>query len=286
MKKTQKNYKIMKILNNSSLIVNDTFFEIVFIGKGIAFGLKNNDELPAGTSYERKYQSPISRSQFSHIISGYQDKIIEMVMDTIRYILKYDGNRLEQQDLIYISDHLAAAYTRILNGEAIDSFFSYEIKALYPDSYEIAGRISNRISTLYGISIPMAETSYIALHIQNLTSKTAKENIEVMNVIVREVSDLLHQEFKEEFDYESLNYSRFITHLRFLIEGLINNKQPLSNDVTDALIKGYPHHAEVAKNIAQIISNELNLKVPEEEIFYLLIHVINVSAAQSKPSGS
>lgn len=277
MKQTEKSYKIKKILNNSSLIVNDFFHEIVFIGKGIAFGLAPRDILPKGTAYEQRYQSSNRFNQFSTLMSGYSDLTIQLVMDTIQLIVSFDVAEFKNNDLLSISDHLAATYTRIQNGEAIHSFFSFEIKALYPDSYEKAEIIAQKISLKYNIVIPEAELSYIALHIQNLNSETARRNVELLTIIVSDIYDLLSVKYHVNLEANSTNYLRFLTHIRFLVEGALNQKSPLNDDVNQVLLKTYPKHAQVSHEIVQIIENHLNIALSEKETFYILIHLVNVA---------
>ncbi len=276
MKITGKNYKIKKILNNSSLIVNDHFHEVVLIGKGMAFGLRSDGILPKGTRYEQKYQSSNGVNQFSTLISGYSDLTIQLVMDTIQLIVSLDTSEFKNNDLLSISDHLAAAFTRIQNGEAIKSFFSFETKALYPESYEKALRIAAVINERYTFVIPEAEISYIALHIQNLNSDAAKRNVELLAAIIDDVYELLAIQYQVNVQ-ENNNYLRFLTHLRFLIEGTLNYKTALDQEVNDLLMRTYPNHAIVARKIIEIVESHLHVLLSQKEVYYILIHLVNVS---------
>lgn len=74
--KTTKDYRVKKVLNNSSIIVTDRFFEIVFIAKEIAFGKKTEDILPKGFEYEQKYQYSNRFNQFSILLDSYSERII------------------------------------------------------------------------------------------------------------------------------------------------------------------------------------------------------------------
>lgn len=277
MKVTTKNYKIKKILNNSSLIVSDAFHEIVFIGKGIAFGLTTKEVLKKGTQYDQKYQSSNRLNQFSTLISGYSDLIIQMVMDTIQMIVANDNSEFRNRDLISISDHLAATYARIQKGEPIKSFFSFETKVLYPDVYEKAMRIAKVLELKYDIDIPEAEVSYIALHMQNLKSDKARENVEILTMIISDIYDLLTIEYKINLEQNSNNYLRFLTHLRFLVEGALNNKILLTTEVSDVLTKSYPLHTEIARKIIVILTEHLNIALSEKEMYYIIIHLVNIS---------
>ena len=276
MNQTKKNFKIKKILNNSSLIVQDLYKEYVLIGKGIGFGLIANDTLPKGTVYTRVYKSTVGINQFSNLISGYEDDIVSIVMDTIQLIVEYDNDQLQAEDLLSISDHLAAAYTRINKGQPIQSFFSYEIKALYPESFEKSNRICEQIEARYKIKIPIAEISYIALHIQNLSSKENKKNVENLNIIISEIQILLTEKYNFQIIPEDINYLRFITHLRFLVEGATQNKRPLNQNINITLSNTYPKYTKITSEIVDIITNTLDIPLFKEENIYLVLHLVNI----------
>lgn len=275
--KTTKDYRVKKVLNNSSIIVTDRFFEIVFIGKGIAFGKKTGDILPKGFEYEQKYQSSNRFNQFSLLLDGYSDRIIQMVMDTIQMISTSSSGNLNSTDFRSIADHLAAAYTRISEGKAIYSFFSFEIRALYPKAYEQSERIAEKINLKYGFIIPEAEIGYIALHIQSVCYPESKSLVDKMSVIMSEVYDLFVVKYNINLDASEVNYLRFLTHLRFLVEGALNFKRDLGLEVDDLLLKKYPLEAQIANEIVNIVLEQVQVKISQQELIYILIHVINVN---------
>ena len=273
---TKKNFKVKKILNNSSIIVSDMYKEFVIISKGIGFGLAQNKTLPKGTPYERVYKFSPGVNQFSRLTNGYDDTIIEIVMDTIQLIVEYDINKMQGSDLLSISDHLAAAYTRIVNGEAIKSFFSYEIRALYPESFQKSDRICKKIEAKYDIEIPLAEISYIALHIQNLHSDESKQAIDNLNIIILDIYALLCDRYGFSIAHDDLNYLRFITHLRFLVEGAMRKKRHLTQNVNDALFDSYPQFVKITDEIIEIIESVLKIELSKQENTYILLHLVNL----------
>lgn len=279
MKLTEKSFKIKKILNNSSLIVHDRFHEIVLIGRGIAFGMRTGDILDKGTSYEQRYQSSNRFDQFTTLLTGYSDLVIQMMMDTIQMIVEDDQAQFQSNDFRSIADHLAVSYTRIQKGEAIHSFFSFEIKALYPAAYQKSEEIAHRINLKYNFTIPEAEVGYIALHIQNLSTKRDTNDVELMTVIISDIYDLLTVKYDINLESKSSHYLRFLTHIRFLVEGALSHKKTLGAQVDQMLLKTYPKEAIISQEIVDIVESRMGIHISKEELIYILIHLVNVRDA-------
>ena len=73
-------------------------------------------------------------------------------------------------------------------------------------------------------------------------------------------------------DRTSLSYARFISHLRFAIERLINNT-PIKNELLSIIKLKYPESFKVSEEIGKAINEDFSLKVAEDEIGYLALHV-------------
>ena len=276
MNQLKKNYKVKKVLNNSSLVVNDFLYEIIILGRGVAFGKKEGDTLLKDTPYDKMYKLSTQTSEFNRIINGFDSEIVEMVMETIHLITEHDQNSFTTNNLISLADHLAAAYTRIQKGEAIQTFFTHEIKALYPVSYEKAKILCDTITEKYGLEIPLAEVTYIALHIQNLNFSKSAVDVNILNGIIFDIENLMTHEFKVNIDKDSTHYARFITHIRFIIESAMSNKKALNADVNRLIIESYKDEVIMAKAIIKIIETDLKLELAKEELSYIVIHLVNI----------
>jgi transcriptional antiterminator len=91
--------------------------------------------------------------------------------------------------------------------------------------------------------------------------------------LANSIIELIEEETNLEIDRHSLDYARFITHVRFTVERLMSNA-PITNDLLDAIKEKYRASYALAEKIADIITAELVIeKVPEDEIGYLAIHV-------------
>ena len=78
--------------------------------------------------------------------------------------------------------------------------------------------------------------------------------------------------FDAKINRKSLDYARFLSHIRFTIERVLTNTI-LDNDLIDVIKKSYPESYEVAEDAAKIIEESLDKKVIEDEIAYIAMHV-------------
>ncbi len=274
--KTKKNYKIKRILNNSSIIVDGLITEQILMGKGIGFGFKPGDTLPFGTEYEKSYQLLANTSNFHRIINGYDEKTVEMVMDTIREIARHNQGEFTTQHLVTIADHLAAMFERIKVGEAIYSFFSVETKTIYPDSFKRALEIADIIDKEHKVELPEAEIAYIALYLENLNNGKNKKEVEQMSAILTEINELFERDVEHNIDKESLAYSRFLTHIHILVKAEKFKKANLSPAINNAILQTYAKYRTISEEIIKIIESEINRDLGDHELVYIVIHLVNL----------
>lgn len=276
LKQTKKSYVIRRILNNSSIVVDGFLTERILVGKGIGFNRKVSDTLPIGTYYEKTYQLLDKASDFRRIINGYDESIVEMVMDTVHQIMKSNSGEFTMNDLVTIADHLAAMFVRVLNGEAILSFFSQETKTLYPDSFRKAEAIATIIQKDYQVQIPKAEIAYIALYIENLNGAKSKKEVEQLSAILMNMNELFDSESNFEIDKNSMVYSRFLIHIHLLVNSSGFRKTTLNPAINTAILTTYPQYKALAEKIIIIIEGEIEKTLSESELIYLIIHLVNL----------
>lgn len=276
LKQTKKSYVIRRILNNSSIVVDGFLTERILVGKGIGFNRKVSDTLPIGTYYEKTYQLLDKASDFRRIINGYDESIVEMVMDTVHQIMKSNSGEFTMNDLVTIADHLAAMFVRVLNGEAILSFFSQETKTLYPDSFQKAEAIATIIQKDYQVQIPKAEIAYIALYIENLNGAKSKKEVEQLSAILMNMNELFESESNFEIDKNSMVYSRFLIHIHLLVKSSGFRKTTLNPAINTAILTTYPQYKVLAEKIIIIIEDEIERTLSESELIYLIIHLVNL----------
>ncbi len=274
--KTEKEYTVKHILNNNSVIVDGYLNEAILIGKGLGFGRKPGEVLPSGLEYEKAYQLLNKATEFSRIVNGYDENIVVMVMDTIQQIMEQNSDEFTMNDFVTIADHLAAMFERVLKGEAILSFFSHETRTLYPASFAKANEIARMIEKDHGVILPEAEIAYIALYLENLISAKSKREVEKMSVIIEGIRDVLEEQNDLIIDKEMLAYSRFLIHINMIVKSSTFHKSTLSPTISKAILSTYTVYAKIGKQIIETIEAEVDHKLSESELVYIVIHLVNL----------
>ena len=94
-------------------------------------------------------------------------------------------------------------------------------------------------------------------------------NMDDVNVIVEEIEKRLNI----KIDRKSLDYARFLTHVRFAIERVVANKE-ITNDLLDVIKERYKVSYKIAEDISGIICKTLEVEsISEDEISYLAMHI-------------
>ena len=94
--------------------------------------------------------------------------------------------------------------------------------------------------------------------------------------------------YKKTFDRNSLDFNRFVVHLRYLIQRLYQNKvmkdlQEESDELFRQMIRrNCKEHYECAQRIGAYILANYDKEISEEEKIYLTIHLkrLNMDAEQ------
>ncbi len=87
------------------------------------------------------------------------------------------------------------------------------------------------------------------------------------------------EQYRPALDKYSLQYYRFITHLKFLAKRVFSGAQSIDEveDEMQAMIKKkYAAASDCANKIAAFVEKNYNYKVSADEKFYLTIHIAKV----------
>lgn len=259
-------YIVKRILNNSSLIVSDQGRDYVIIGKGIGFGKSTGDKLSKDIVLEEKFYAVKNEEMDS-------DSKIKQTAEITEIISEVLGVNVVGESLRSLSNHIFSMLQRLEMKQIFSNPFANETKILYKESYELSMKISERVHKDMGILIPEAEIGFLALYIHTLTSNEDQSLMTVVNVILSEISDLLLQKYKYEIDKESVIYSRFVIHVKFVIQRIVND-EPLENvDILNNIFDEYSKYQLVADDISKVIEDELGVKLNKTEKTYLLLYI-------------
>lgn len=267
--------KILKKLNNNVVLaLNDKGEEIIVTGKGLGFR-KMPYILEDLSLIEKKYVIP-QNTKASEILESIPNEVIKVTEKVIRNGYKELNMEFNADILLTLSDHINFAIQRSKEGVEMRSPLQWEIKHLYPKEYEIGFHSIDIIENDLGVKLDKNEAAFIALHFINAQlGKHDMTETTKITTIMGEILNLIKYKFKIEFNEDSFEFTRFVTHIRYFIIRQVNNK-PLDNDNNDmfSLMKDkLTEELECVEIIEKHLNKNYGWKCTNDEKLYLMLHI-------------
>lgn len=265
---------VTKIFNNNIILVNSEDKEKILFAKGIGFGKKPGYVIPKGIKVDKIFTIADSDNieNLNTMIEKVDNDFFVVCEEAIYEISEKINQELNESIHIGLIDHLYFAIKRLKNNEEIENPFLVEIETLYSKEYMLADMVAKKVGAYCNVDIPDGEIAFIALHIHSAInngkiSNTLK-NSYLGSTIVEHVEDRLNI----EIDRKSLDYARFLTHIKFAIQRIMENIN-INNELTKIIKSSYKESFSIAEEVAEIIEDELGMKVMEDEVTFLTIHI-------------
>ena len=189
---------IKKINNNVAMGKDSRNREVVLFGKGIGYG--GNTSL---LSLLDEIDEEIWNLTFRIVDRG------KVVLNT----------NLKSSFTFVLADYLNFAVERIKKGLVISNPLQYDIEHLYEKEMELAEWAISLIDKKNRIKLPHAETANIALHFAEAAEVASQmENKNDIEWVIEDVTKIVEESLGLKLDRKEFNYSRFVTHVQYLIQ--------------------------------------------------------------------
>lgn len=264
---------IKKINNNAAICIDDNGCELVALGTGIGFPACPYDIADLSIIQRTYYNvDPIYYDLLNLIPKDVLDTTINIV-DTFKSKVTYSVS----SNLVFtLADHIYFAIERFKKNIYIDSPLQYDIKNLYELEYKIGLDALKLVYRDLNIKLPKSEATYITMHFVNsiLTSDSSIHHNYVARII-EDITDIIRKNYRLYINKDSFSYSRFVTHLQYLLKRDKENKL-LSSDnymMFDSFKNQYPKVYGCVLEISDYLEKELNMILGAEELLYLMLHI-------------
>lgn len=278
--------KIDKVLNNNVVIVlNDKGHEQVVMGRGIGYKKKSGEMLES-QDVEKIFS--LENNELTSRLTELLSEIPIEVMTTSQKIISHAqtilSNDLHESIHISLTDHIHFAIERHKKGLDIKNGLLWEIKKLYPKEFLIGREALNIIKQRLDVELPEDEAGFITLHIINAELNDDMSNILQMTKIMQEILHIVKYHFKLDYNEECLSYHRFITHLKFFAQRMLNGNYVSSEDETlyEVVIEKYAESYRCTKKISQHLNQSYGRPLTKEETMFLTIHIERVKQAAAE----
>lgn len=276
----EKNFIINRIFNHNVVLVQDSVShrEIVLLGKGIGFGQKIGNTLIVddlriekrfhleNESHQKQYQTILN--QIDHAVIGIAEEIITLIAQEIT-------PHINEHIHVALPDHIQFAIYRLRSGMEIVNPFLFEIETLYSKEFQLARRAATMIKEAFTIEIPDSEIGFLALHIHSAVSYLPVAKAVQFTNVISDLVEMIERKTGKTIERTAMDYVRLITHLRFALERIRQHKS-IQNPLLNGIKSSLPEPYALAEKLAELISEKLDVVVPEDEIGYMAMHVFRL----------
>ena len=264
--------KVIKNINNNvALCIDNSGREVIAFGKGIGF-IKPPSDIPL-SKIERTFYD-VSEQDFN-VFKDIPEQVLKASIMIIDHLERYLGKSLMSTASLALADHINFAIQRKDTNMHLNLAISEDIKHMYPDQARYAMYALDIIEEQTGVRLDDNEAGTIALHFIN-NQVVEKTDIQIVNQKILERSvEIIEEEFDIQIQKDNFNYSRFATHMEYLLQRTLKDKQIESKNIQmfDSLKIEYPNAFSCALKIDVLFKKRLDIKLSDEELLYLVLHI-------------
>ncbi len=258
---------VKNLNNNVALCIDGANREVIAFGKGIGFHKVPND-IPLSQIDRTFYNvSPT----FVSVIPEIDEDVLQAAVEIVDYANTVKDNRYATNLIFALADHIQFAVKRLRKGMRISLGLLYEIENMYPDEIEIAQAALKIIQKRMGVALGKEETASIAIHLIDYINSGHEPEVNNENELIETYTQRIETQLNQTIDRKGYNYSRFATHVHYLLQRILKNEPSPSGtpDFLKTLKTDYVEEYACAKLLEDLISRPLS----EDELAYLIIHI-------------
>lgn len=273
--------KVAKVINNNIIsVINEQNKELVIMGRGIGFQVKpgapvDKEKIEKIFTLDSKEVS----EKFKTLLREVSIEVMEVCEEIIRYAKTVYHKNLN--DIIYVAltDHINFAIQRKKDGFEIKNALLWETRKLYKDEFSIGLEAIKMIKEKLDVELPEDEAGFIALHMINAELNEDVSNITTITKVIQDILTIVKYHFKIDFDEDSLNYFRFITHLKFFAQRMLNRSyiENKDDDLFNLVKEKNPNAFSCTTKIDDYLQKKYQYALTHEEMLYLTIHIDRVT---------
>ena len=288
--------RIKKVINNNILcVIDEKGHESIVTGRGLGFGRKVGQFVDSGgvekiyrmedKTGQRRLRELVEQIPLEHL------HLTEQMIETIRSEIRQP---LNESLLITLADHISFAIQRKAQGIEFKNPLAGSILCYYPTKYHLGQKCLDMVRTQCGVELNADEAAFIALHIVNAELNTDMSEMCDITRLIDGAVEVVEYFYRDlgTFDRESLDFSRFVIHLRYFAQRLFQDKMiPDSTDEGDTafremIARSCALHYKCAQCVAEYVRNTWHKELSQEELIYLTIHLKRVAGGLRRDAAS
>lgn len=266
--------KIIRKINNNYALARKRDGEVVVVaGRGIGFG--TIPRYVTDESQIEKIYSGVDRNYIEQM-GEMPENILKLSEKIVAYAKKNLTKKFSKNFVFTLADHIEFTIERIAQNMIFDFKGYYDFKYLYPREVEISKYAMKMIEEELKIKLPESELGGFVMNIVNSELKPSGSDEDVnFAPLISQITVIIEKYFNLEINRDSFNYSRFATHMIYLLRRLKDGKKTSDDNrrIYEKLLEEYPDTYRCVDEIARFLEQNIQSKLDENEMLYLILHV-------------
>ena len=186
---------------------------------------------------------------------------------------------ISEQVFITLFDHLVFALERLEKHVVLQNRLLWEVRQFYPKEFSLGMKMIDSLNEKLGVHLPEEEAGNIAFHLVNAQTENPDMERTMLAVrMLKDISNIVRFTFPEKIKTDSIHYSRFVTHIQFFLQRVLEHKMLSGNDLAifEQIIVQSPESYSCASRIGNYIKGSLKVDISREELLYLTIHISRI----------
>ncbi|MDF2905509.1 MAG: transcription antiterminator BglG [Herbinix sp.] len=272
--------QVERIINNNVVSAFDhKGKEVVVMGKGIGFHAKQGNDIDPILIEKIFYlESQNAVDKFKELVENLPLEHIQVSNEIITYADKVLNRKLNPNIYITLTDHINFAIERFRQEMLFDNPLLWDVQRLYRQEYLIGEYAVALIDKRLGIRLPVDEAASIALHIVNAEYNTVMSQTMNITKLLPQVLQIVKDDFGITLEENTLHYERFVTHLRFLVQRILNREQfdNIDMEFCEMVKNLYPLEFGCSERIADSLKASFADVICVEELAMMSVHIRRV----------
>ena len=281
--------RIKKVINNNILcVVDEKGGEMIVTGKGLGFKRKPGERVdPALVEKTYRMESKAEQRKLRELCEQIPLEHLRLTQELIEYIKSQLTAQLNESLLITLADHISFAIKRKLEGIEFNNPLQGAIMCYYPAEYRLGKHCLRVIREQTDTDLSESEAAFIALHIVNAELNTNMSDMYDITRLIEGTLAVVEYYYQRVYDRESLDFSRFVVHLRYFAQRLFQGRTlPDGRDSQDESFRemiaiSCKKHYRCAQCVAEYIRNTYHKELSGEELVYLTIHLKRINTGDA-----
>lgn len=267
---------VKKRLNNNAVIIKSQH-DVILTGKGIGYLVKPGDKVDE-SKIEQKFQlaSTEAQNRLIQVASTIPVKYITFTDQVVHFLTKQLHQVFNDNIYIALADHIYYSVKREHEGLIMNTSLLWEVKDIYPKEYAAAVAVLKQINQEFAVNLPIEEARILSFHILDNEENTATaDEALIATQIITDILNIVKYYFNFTYDPQTFEYTRFIVHLKFLVQRILRHEQEGNKAVFfyKQLDTEMPAAFSCMRKIEQYLSKTQNFDLSISEQAYLTIHI-------------